>query len=313
MRIIFFGSGEFGCPSLKSLADGGHEIPLVITQPARPGGRGRKPLETPISKLCQGLNFKCLECENVNDPEIVSQITALQPDVILVIAFGQKIGTEILQIPNVHVCNLHASLLPKYRGAAPINWAILKGETHTGLTVFELDANWDSGAIWGQSETKIGLGETASELHDRLSELAPPLLKNVLGQMASGDSQPVLQQNQQATRAPKFKKSDGAIDWSKSAQEVSRHIAGLWSWPGAYCYLKMQDGKKPQRLMIARALPIEINTGNKPGTFLEDMTIACGEGGVKILEVKPDGSRLMSFNDLINGRHLTTQDCLENG
>jgi methionyl-tRNA formyltransferase len=313
MRILFLGSGEFGCASLRNLRDHGHDISLVITQPARPGGRGRKPLETPISQLCQELKLPCLECKNVNEAEVVNQITKLQPEVILVIAFGQKIGAEILKIPNCHVCNLHASLLPKYRGAAPINWAILKGETHTGLTVFELDENWDSGAIWGQIKTEIASGETASELHDRLASLAPPLLDEVLIAIDADASRPEIQQHEQATRAPKLKKVDGAIDWSKSAQEISRHVAGLWSWPGAYCYLQKSGGKKPQRLTLARALPGEANAGDKPGAFLKDMTVVCGQGSLRILEVKPDGSRLMSFTDLINGQHLTHQDCLKNG
>ena len=316
MRIIYLGSGEFGSATLQALYHAGYDIPLIVTQPPRPAGRGRRPLHTPIHQLTESLNLPCLPTDNVNEPAIVNKIIDLQPELILVIAFGQKIGADLLKIPGCHVCNLHASLLPKYRGAAPINWAIINGDTHSGLTFFELDENWDSGAVWGQLETEIAPGETASELHDRLAKMAPPFIENLLKKIAAGQSQPEIQQHTQSTRAPKLKKTDGAIDFSGPARKISCQIAGMWSWPGAYCFLHQQDKDKPQRLTIARACVIESDPPDPdltPGAFNNDMTVICGRDRLRLEQVKPDGGKLMAFTDFVNGRHLTCRDRLING
>ncbi len=316
MRIIFLGSGAFGCETLESLVKSGHEIPLVVTQPARPAGRGRKIIQTPIAKLSNNLGLNCQETDNINTPDYINMIHNFKPEIILVIAFGQKIGPEILSTPNCKTINLHSSLLPKYRGAAPINWAILNGDKVTGITVIELNEIWDAGAIWGKYESEILPNETAHELHDRLSSFGPELIKKVLQRIQSGDL-PEKQNDEQATRAPKLKKSDGAINWSLPAEEVHRHILGMWSWPGAYCYI--MHGNKKKRLMISRAEIVDMSeiisdqTPIQPGSFYPNMSVACKDGAIKLLEVKPDNGKLMNFEDLMNGWHLTQDNSFLDG
>jgi methionyl-tRNA formyltransferase len=314
MRIIFLGSGDFGCSGLRSLHECGHELLQVVTQPARQSGRGRKVKPTAIAALAVELKLPCIETENVNEAGIVTKIRTLEPDVLLVIAFGQKIGNELLQLPNCRVINLHGSLLPKYRGAAPINWAIINGETETGLTVIELNEQWDAGDILGQVKTKIQPTEIAGELHDRLAQMGPQLLSEVLEKMAAGRDAPLVQDNRLASRAPKLKKEDGAIYWSQPAEALRNFIHGMSPWPGAFCCLKQLDKDKSERVTLIRAEvasttdSVEVAESTAAGTVDRDLSIHCTTGRLRLLEVKPDNGRLMSFLDFANGRHLQKGD-----
>jgi methionyl-tRNA formyltransferase len=244
----------------------------------------------------------------VNNPEVVDHIRNLEPEVILVIAFGQKIGSELLNLPSCRAINLHGSLLPKYRGAAPINWALIKGEKQTGLSIIELNEVWDAGNLLGRLATDIEPGERAGELHDRLAHMGPEIVSEVLEKIAAGADTPLPQDDSQASRAPKLKKSDGAIRWDRPAEEICNFIHGMWPWPGAFCYLQQEDTKK-ERLVPARAAAKELDNGTAadseiPGTLAEDMSIICGRGKIAIMEVKPENGKLMDFSDFINGRHL---------
>ena len=314
MRIVFFGSGGFGCSSLRQLHESGHELLQVVTQPARQSGRGRKEKPTAIAALAAALQLSWVESENVNEEAFIKTIRALEPDVLVVIAFGQKVGKAWLQMPNCRIINLHGSLLPKYRGAAPINWAIINGETETGLTLIELNEQWDAGDILGQIRTKILPTETAGELHDRLAEMGPPLLSEVLEQIAQGRDAPRGQDNRFASRAPKLKKQDGAIRWARSAEQLRNFIHGMSPWPGAFCDLKQQAKDKPERITLVRAKVAQPDDGiivpdsTAAGNVLEDMSIHCATGRLCVLEVKPDNGRLMPFADFANGRHLQKGD-----
>lgn len=308
MRMVFLGGGEFGTVSLEWLADSGHEVALVVTQPARPSGRGQKVVATSIADLAQRRHLTCMETADVNTPENIQRILSLRPQVLLVIAFGQKIGTELLHVPDAKTINLHSSLLPKFRGAAPINWAIINGETETGLTVIELNDQWDAGAILGRLKTPIRPDETAGELHDRLAAMGPQLLEDVLNKIASGTIEPLPQDHSQACRAPKLKKTDGALDWSRPALTLRNQIHGLWPWPGAYCQVQPTGKDRPERLMVARTQSLEKTCSAEPGTLSNDLTIACGQGQLRLLEVKPDNGRLMRFTDFVNGRRLQPGD-----
>ncbi len=316
MRIVFLGSGDFGCPSLRRLHECGHEVLQVVTQPARQSGRGRKVKPTAIATLAAELKLPCLETANVNETDIVAKVRALEPEVLIVIAFGQKIGNELLQIPTCRVINLHGSLLPKYRGAAPINWAILKGETETGLTVIELNEQWDAGDILGQAKTKIQPSETAGELHDRLADMGTQLLLEVLGKMAAGRDSPLVQDHCLASRAPKLKKEDGAICWSQPAKTLRNFIHGMSPWPGAFCYLKQQNKDKSERITLLRAEVASPDNGadiaeSAPaGTVAQDLSIHCASGRLRLLEVKPDNGRQMAFANFAHGRHLQKGDRL---
>lgn len=306
MKIVYLGSGEFGVPSLMWLREA-HAVGLVVTQPARPAGRGRHEVETPIAQLAHTLQLAHVPAADVNAPEVVEKIRQLRPEVLVVIAFGQKIGPELLKLPGCRVVNLHGSLLPAYRGAAPINWAIIKGERRTGVTVIELNERFDAGAILGTSELEIKPLDTAGELHDRLAELGPGLLQEVLEKLACGEAQPIPQDETKASKAPKLKKEHGAIHWNQPAEQIQRQILGMWPWPGAYCLLRQQGRESAERISIARAEAIPGPAG-EPGQVGPDLTVACGTGRLRLLEVKPDNSKLMKFADFVNGHHLKSGD-----
>lgn len=314
MRIVYMGSGQFGCDSLRWLAQSDHDVAEVITPPPRPSGRGRKLMATPIAQLANELSLPLQEIPNVNEPAFVQHIVDFKPQILMVIAFGQKIGPELLNMPGCRVINLHGSLLPKYRGAAPINYAIINGEKETGLTIIELNDVWDGGNILGQVSTKIKPQETAGELHDRLAQLGPKIIEEVLTKISDQTDHPLLQDQSQVSVAHKLTKDDGAIRWERSAREICCQIHGMWPWPGAFCFLQQQNKKKNERVSIACAKIITTEKSNvPPGTILPDMSIACGCGTLGLIEVKPENSKLISFDDFVNGRHLKTADRFSNG
>ena len=310
MRIIFMGGGEFGCDTLRWLHSSHHELLKVFTQPARPAGRGRLPKPTPIAELCSKLEVSCEETANINSPEIIEQVRVLNPDVIVVIAFGQWLGSALQKLP-LRIINLHSSLLPKYRGAAPINWAIIQGETVSGVTVIEINDTWDGGAIIANEKLEIGATETAGELHDRLAALGPAVVAEVLGEFEAGIYQPKEQDESQSCKAPKLQKTDGEIDWTKPAKDIKCKILGMWPWPGAYCFLPQESGKDLRVSLCRCELLEESEPELAPGTFNSKMDIVCGDGGViRMLEVKPDNGKLMPFKAFTNGKRLKPGDKL---
>ena len=317
MRIVFLGSGEFGVESLKWLTSSRHQILEVITQPARPAGRGRKLQPTPIAELAGKLKLHSTQAGDVNELSSVEHIHNLQPEVLLVIAFGQKIGSALLNLPGCRVINLHGSLLPKYRGAAPINWAIIKGEKQTGLTIIELNQGWDAGNILGQASTEINPMETAGELNDRLALLGPELVKDVVEKIERRTDAPLSQDDAQASRAPKLRKADAALNWDQPADQIRNFIHGMWPWPGAHCRLQQVNRNKPELISIARAEVISdqpaLDDAETPGTVADDMCVICKPGRIKLLQVRPVNSKLMDFIDFINGRHLQPGDRFLNG
>ena len=321
MRIIFFGSGEFGRLTLGWLAQSEHELLQIVTQPARPAGRGRKIVRTLIAQLAERLDLPVVESPDVNQADFIARISALQPQIIMVIAFGQKIGPALLSLSDCRVINLHGSLLPAYRGAAPINWAIINSEKQTGLTIIELDETWDGGAILGQKATGIGPTETAGELHDRLAEMGPALMAQVLDQIARGVDQPLVQDARRASRAPKLRKADAAVAWNQPARQICSKINGMWPWPGAYCFLRQANSDKFERLTLARAElgpvasdsePGDSNNRAPAGRLADDLSITCGRGRLRLLELKPENGKLMSFADFVNGRRLQPGDQFAN-
>lgn len=311
MRIVFLGTGEFGVPALRALGAAGHEIVAAISQPDRPAGRGRVLRATPIRAAADELHLCHIPTENVNAADILELCQSA--DLGVVAAFGQKIGGALLDGLPRGCVNIHGSLLPRYRGAAPYQWAIINGEATTGVTVFQLDQRWDAGAIWSQRSTPIGERETAEELHDRLAELGAALIVDTLGAIESGAVQPKEQDAAQATRAPKLSKADSPVDWSQPARHVVRRIHGLWSWPAAACTFASRSGKE-ERLLLARAEVVDESTlpgGDFPaGAFHQDTTVQAGAGRVRLLEVRPAGSRLMSFEAFANGRRIAPPDRL---
>jgi len=231
---------------------------------------------------------------------------------IVVVAFGQKIGNELINLPPKGSINVHASLLPKYRGAAPINWAIINGETETGICIITLAEKMDTGDILGQVTTKIKTGETAGQLHDRLAKLAAPLLLETVNKIADGTVIHTEQNHSKATLAPKLQKSDGFLNFNDSAKSLARKILGLWPWPGASAIYVSKKTAKSLRVTIAEACVVGTSnlTHLQPGTLDENLNVVCGEDALKIVKIKPDGSSLMGFADFVNGRQTCPGDRL---
>ena len=298
LRYVFFGTGSFGKPSLQTLIELGAKPALVVTSPDKPSGRGLHLSHSPIKEVALHANIPILQPANVNDPVVVDQIRQYRADLGVLIAYGQKIGPVLINIFPRGIINLHASLLPKYRGAAPVNWAIISGERETGVTVMQISEQIDAGKILLQQRVSIEPAERADELHNRLSELGPQLIVETIFQIEQNSTQPKLQNIELATKAPKLSKSLSKINWQESADKIANLIRGLWPWPTA------TSTYKNLHVSIARAISDSAETKKEPGTILDDYSIAAGGGVVKILEIQPSGSKLMSWQDFINGRRV---------
>jgi len=310
MKIVYLGSGEFGIECLDALERSSHSLGFIVTQPPLPAGRGRKPHPTPVARWADAHSIPFLETSDVNTAEAVGKIAGYEPDLIVVIAFGQKIGNKLVDLPPKGAVNVHSSLLPKYRGAAPINWAIINGETTTGISIITLSEKMDAGQILAQSQTDIEADETAGQLHDRLAKMAAPLLLKTVDQIADGSAVYIEQEHDKATCAPKLKKSDGVLDFAEPAEVLERKIRGFWPWPGASAnYVSKKTGKSV-RVTIAMAKVVTLREPPLilPGTFDENLNVICGQDALKIMRIKPAGSALMDFKDFANGRQTRLGD-----
>jgi methionyl-tRNA formyltransferase len=312
MRIVYLGGGEFGVPCLNALVKSNHSLEFIVTQPARQAGRGRKPTPTPVADWAKAHSIPFIETGNVNAPEILQKIAGCRPDLVVVAAFGQKIGSELINLSPKGTINVHASLLPKFRGAAPINWAIIRGETETGICIITVAEKMDAGEILGRVATAIESGETAGQLHDRLARLAAPLLLETLDKIAAGAATYTKQDHSKATLAPKLKKTDGFLDFAEPADVLQRKIRGLWPWPGASAIYISQRTSKSLRVTIALAQVVQNSnlTALPVGTFDENLNVICSEDSLKVLKIRPDGSSLMDFKDFVNGRQTRPGDRL---
>ena len=310
MNIVYLGSGEFGIPSLDALAKSSHTLRFIITQPPQPAGRGRTPNPTPVARWANAHSIPFIETEDVNAPQVVGKIADYRPDLSVVAAFGQKVGNDLINLPPKGAINVHASLLPKYRGAAPINWAIINGETQTGISIITVAEKMDAGKILAQAATDIAPSETAGELHDRLAQMAAPLLLKTLDQIADGTAVYTEQDHSKVTLAPKLKKSDGFLDFTAPAESLRRKILGLWPWPGASAsYVSKKTGKSVRATIAMTEIVNTSNLSSLPvGTLDENLNVLCGQNALKITKLKPDGSRLMDFRDFANGRHTQPGD-----
>lgn len=312
MNIVYLGSGGFGVKCLEAIKASKHIIKLVVTQPSRPAGRGRQSRPTAVRQWvsAQGEEIHLIETDDVNSTQVFERIAAEKPDLIVVIAFGQKIGNELIKLPPKGAVNVHASLLPKYRGAAPVNWAIINGEEKTGISIITLADKMDAGSILSQAQVAIQPGETAGQLHDRLADAAVPLLMDTIEQIADGSAIYTEQDHILATLAPKLKKSDGFLDFADDAQSLERKIRGLWPWPGASAvYISKKAGKR-LRVIITAAETVRSANPDKLtcGMLDKDLNIICGRDALKVKMIKPDGSDIMDFTDFVNGRSTKAGD-----
>lgn len=311
MNIVFFGSGEFGIPCLDAIVKSKYSLTGIFTQPAHKAGRGQKLTPTPVGQWAVSKGLKYTEAENVNTEEMIEQVKSCKGDLLVVIAFGQKISQNIISLFDKGAINVHSSLLPKYRGAAPINWAIINGDTQTGVSIITLADRMDAGKILGQSQMEITYDTNAQQLHEKLSLLAVDLLMNVISQIENGTAKYQQQDESKVSLARKFNKSDGYIDWNLSADQIRNKIRGMWSWPGAQSFFVSGATGKSFRVIIAEAQlaePIEKSRWQAAGVLNENLDVVCGQGCLKIIKIKPSGSGLMDFKSFINGRAVKPGD-----
>ena len=330
LRIVFCGTPQFAVPSLQHLLQQpDFQIVGVFTQPDRPKGRGQEIAFPPVKEVALAASLPVHQPVKVRAPEIEEQLRALAPDVIVIIAYGQIIPARLLSIPEFGWINLHASLLPKYRGAAPIHWAIANGETRTGNTTMRIDAGMDTGEILLQQELGIGPDETAPEVAARLAEAGAPLMAATLRGLVAGTLNGQAQNNAAASLAPILKREDGRIDWARSAQEIYNRMRGFAPWPGAYTEFRGQTCHVLGRPLAAGDLPTKIggegsslksdgepphsNVG-LPGTVTEaggSLQVICGQGSVlKLTSVKLEGRKQVTAGEFARGARLQANERL---
>lgn len=309
MRLVFLGSGEFGLPTLEALVRE-HDVAAVISQPDKPAGRKRLMTPTPIAAWAEAHAIPVLKSEDVNTPEFVRQVADLRPEAAVVIAFGQKLSPELIGSLGRLGVNLHSSLLPKYRGAAPINWAMIRGDAVTGVSVIGLAQRMDAGEVYATAQLEISPLETAGELHDRLAALGPGAVLRVLSDLQRDALTPIPQDHAQATKAPKLSKDDGTVDFALPAAKVRARVHGLTPWPGCRVIWKRKGGES-LTLTLARVRDYDEAVGGTPGTFADGFRVACGEGAVELLEVQAPGTRVMPVAEFARGRTIAAGDVLE--
>jgi methionyl-tRNA formyltransferase len=302
MRIIFIGTGEIAAPTLQVLQKSEHEIVAVVTQPDKPVGREQRIEASPIKKVADQTKMLILQPARIKDRQAIEQIRALQPDVIVVIAYGQILPRSVLEIPKIACFNLHASLLPRWRGAAPIQAAIAGGDRETGITIIYMDEGLDTGDILLQRKIDIAPNETGGSLHDRLGQIAPAALLESLQMLSSGDAPRVPQDHALATYAPKLTRGDGRIDWSEPADAIARKIRAFDPWPGAFTRITVKVDE-PRNLKIFSAEIVDLS--GAPGEILQadrnDFVIAAGKGALQLREVQIEGKRRMSAEEFLRG------------
>jgi len=301
-RILFMGTPAFALPSLQILHDKQYPIIGVVSQPDRPQGRGLKEVAPPVKDLAQKIGVPVLQPEKVKDASFLKTFYQLKPDMVVVVAFGQILPKEIIDYPPMQCLNIHPSLLPKYRGAAPINWPIIRGETKTGVTIMLMDEGMDSGDILIQQKTDIGIAETYGELHDRLAQLGATLLIKTIGQIVAGTAQRKLQDASVVTFAPRLKKETGKIDWNNKVSDIVNLIRGLSPTPAAYTHLEGQV------LKIFTADGNHNKISETPGTIgaanATGLPVAAADGYVILKDVQLAGKKRMLAQDFLRGYRL---------
>jgi methionyl-tRNA formyltransferase len=302
MRLVFIGTGEIGIPVLRWLLDSKeHDLAAVVTQPDKPAGRDQKMTPPPVKTALAGKKTSILQPVRIKDRETVEQVRALAPDVIVVMAYGQILPKEVLEIPKKACLNLHASLLPRHRGASPIQAAIVAGDGDTGITVIYMAEGLDTGDMLLQRKIDISPDDTGASLHDRLAQIAPEALRESLRLLAAGNPPRIAQDNALATYAPKLKRDDGRIDWAESAELIERKIRAFNPWPGAFTML----GEKKLKILAAKIVDLQ----GEPGKILrsdDELVIAARNHALSLMRVQREGKRPMSAAEFLRGNPLSS-------
>ncbi|MFO7838854.1 MAG: methionyl-tRNA formyltransferase [Desulfosalsimonadaceae bacterium] len=306
---IFMGTPDFAVPSLKALAASVTSVPVVLTQPDRPKGRGKKLMPPPVKVAAEELGCEIWQPESIGTEAICQAIAAKKPDILVVVAFGRILPEKILEIPPYGAINVHASLLPKYRGPAPIHWAIINGETETGITTMLMDAGLDTGEILLTEKTQIAPHDTAGTLHDRLAGMGGDVLRRTIKAMQEGKLRPVPQNHAEASHAPLLKKSDGRIDWCRPAAVIERKVRGMNPWPLAHTFYR------DKRLNIFKAEIRPAEPGVPPGTvmagFSGELRVATGEEALSILELQGASGKRLPIRDFLSGTPVAEGERLQ--
>ena len=308
MKIVFMGTPDFAVPSLKALLEAGHKIQAVFCQPDKPKGRGMKLVAPPVKNVASENNIPVYQPVSLKNggEEYIKILEELAPDCIVVAAYGKILPKSVLDIPKYGCVNVHGSLLPKYRGAGPIQWAVLNDEKTTGITTMLMGEGLDTGDMLLKCETEIGENETAAELFDRLAVMGADLIVETLDKLENGEVIPEPQNEEEATYAPMLTKELSSIDFSKSAREVHKQICGLSDWP---CASTLIGGK---RLKIYHSEIVDGNSDKPAGTVVnnKDLTVACGEGLVRFTEIQAEGSKRMPTADYLRGKPIAEETVL---
>ena len=319
MRLLFLGSGEFGLPTIKRL-HAQHELVGVISQPDKPMGRKRVMTPMPIAAWALEQGLAVLRTENVNTPAFIQQVADLKADASVVIAFGQKLSEPFIAALGELTVNLHGSLLPKYRGAAPINWAMIENEHKAGVSVIGLAQKMDAGPVYAEDALTVEPTETAGELHDRLALLGPGVIGKVLDDLAAGTLDPQEQDHDKATQAPKLKKADGTVSFDQPCEKVRARVHGLTPWPGCRVNWHCQATDETKVLTIGRVASVpdlscligleSVEKAPPPGTVVQDHHVTTADGLVRLIEVQTPGTKMMPIADFARGHKLGEGDTL---
>jgi len=305
MVVVFFGTPHFAVPTLRRLLDSSHSVAGVITQPDRPRGRGQKITHAPVKALALARGIPVYQPDRLKPPEVADTLRGWGADLGVVAAYGRIIPEQLLTIPRLGMINVHASLLPKYRGAAPVHRAVINGDSQTGVTIMRVVKELDAGSMFAQVTRPIGPDETSDVVESALADMGAELLLTIVEQLASGNAREEPQDETQATYASRLTKEEGLIDWTRSASDIHNRVRGLYPWPHAYTFFK------GTRLIILRSEVADAGaSATSPGTILratsEAIHVATGDGELAILEVQPEGRRAMRAHDFLLGHRLAT-------
>lgn len=297
--VVFMGTPDFAVPTLQALHRSVFDLRLVVTQPDRPRGRGRKLSPPPVKRVALQLNYPIVQPMDIRKANFFNRLSAIAPDFLVVVAFGQILPRTILSLPKQGPINVHASLLPRYRGPAPIQWAIMRGEKTTGITTILMDHGVDTGDILLTAETPLSSGDTAATVHDRLADMGADLLVRTLIGLGDGSIRPRAQNHAQATYAPMLTKASGRIDWTHPADAIDAMIRAMTPWPGAFC----QYGDHRLKIHKARAIPetVDVPPGTVVPGFPDELRIAAAEGVLLVLEIQSASGKRMPIRHFLHG------------
>jgi methionyl-tRNA formyltransferase len=312
LRIIFMGTAELSCASLEKLArDEKFSVMAAVTQPDKPKGRELKPQPSPVKTLAQKLILPVLQPAKARDEKFISELRELKPDMIVVVAYGQILPQAILDLPKFGCLNVHTSLLPEYRGASPIQSAILNGETETGVTIMKIDAGLDTGDILAQTRTPILPEDNSQTLHDRLAQLGAELLVETISNYIAGKILPKPQPMEGVSYAAKIKKEDGKIDWNEPANKILNRLRAFTPWPGVFTFLKIEPQPQLLKVWAAEVVEKSARAGEILSADKNGIVVACGQNALRILELQREGGRRLSAQEFLAGNPLPVSEKFE--